>query len=93
MGAGKALGEKHCERNDYPGVKTPATIIGCSAATMCKAVDRSEKLRAMKTDREVQRKGPQARGMTKGVAASTRQNREEDPVAAAAESTDDIPCA
>lgn len=85
----KKLAENHCARNRFPGVNALARLVGCSPATMSKAIGRSAKLRARRAEHDAQRTSVSAGAMT-GEAASAKQTREPNPIDAASASTDDL---
>lgn len=48
--AAKVKAEAHCARNGFPGVRSLAKIVGCSPATMSKAIQNSTALKARQAE-------------------------------------------
>jgi len=72
-------GERHIARNPYPGLNALAKIIGCSSATMSKAITRSLKLKAAKAQHAADQGGGREVSLTDIVLDNTIQTTEGDP--------------
>jgi hypothetical protein len=85
----RRLAEDHVRRSPFPGVRAFAKLLGCSAATMSKAIRMSPRLRNAKARKQSNGDVPTV-PMNDAIAGTTCQATEPDPLdsAAAAENNE-----